>query len=159
MRNRDAAMKTLWLLCATFVLVVSPGCAARQGAGPSRTSSEAVTEATANAGPPSSATIKPKTVMPSTLEEKRIAGEAHIWPDAATKQGMRLYDQKQVIAVFKLCVGTDGRVFSLNILKSSGYPEYDRKLRDNMRKWRYRPFVINGNATPVCTSQTFIYRR
>jgi hypothetical protein len=26
-----------------------------------------------------------------------------------------------------------------------------------MRKWKYRPFKVDGTPVPVCTSVTFIY--
>jgi hypothetical protein len=26
-----------------------------------------------------------------------------------------------------------------------------------MRNWRYKPYLVNGKAVPVCTAVTFIY--
>jgi hypothetical protein len=37
-------------------------------------------------------------------------------------------------------------------------PAYDRKLVHDLREGsRYRPFVVDGVPSPVCTAVTFIY--
>jgi hypothetical protein len=46
----------------------------------------------------------------------------------------------------------------VNQLKTTGFPSYDNKIVSTIRgEWRYRPFMVNGKATPVCTAVTFIY--
>ena len=47
----------------------------------------------------------------------------------------------------------------LNVIKASGFPAYDQKIQREMRNWKYRPFMINGKAAPVCTAVTFIYQQ
>jgi hypothetical protein len=43
-------------------------------------------------------------------------------------------------------------------LRSSGFAAYDEKIQATIRRdWRYRPFLVNGKATPVCTAFRFIY--
>ena len=42
---------------------------------------------------------------------------------------------------------------------SSGFPAYDQKIQREMRNWKYRPFMVNGKAAPVCTAVTFIYQQ
>ena len=44
-----------------------------------------------------------------------------------------------------------------NMLKSTGFGAYDSKIQSEMRSWRYRPYMMNGRAVPVCTAVTFIY--
>jgi TonB family protein len=58
----------------------------------------------------------------------------------------------------KVCLDAGGRPSSLKTIKSSGYPDYDRKIRSEMNRWRYRPFQVGGEAVPVCSTVTFIYR-
>ena len=49
-------------------------------------------------------------------------------------------------------------IASVNQLKSTGFPPYDQKIINTIRgEWRYRPFMVNGKAAPVCTAVTFIY--
>jgi hypothetical protein len=46
------------------------------------------------------------------------------------------------------------------MLKSTGVPAYDRKLIHDMREgWRYRPLLLEGVPSPVCTAVTFIYEQ
>ena len=58
----------------------------------------------------------------------------------------------------KMCLTSGGTVQKLNVLKTTGHPAYDNKIKTKMREWKYRPFMVNGKAVPVCTSVTFIYR-
>jgi len=45
------------------------------------------------------------------------------------------------------------------VLKSSGFPAYDARLVDEVRRWRYTPFVIDGRPTPVCSVVQFVYNQ
>jgi periplasmic protein TonB len=100
---------------------------------------------------------EPKIVPQVALEAQRISGEKDIQPpnDVATTISR---SGKGVVGVVKMCLSSGGSVQKLNVLKSTGYPGYDNKIKTKMREWRYRPFMVNGKAVPVCTSVTFIYR-
>jgi periplasmic protein TonB len=100
---------------------------------------------------------EPKIVPQVALEAQRISGEKDIQPpnDVATTISR---SGKGVVGVVKMCLTSGGSVQKLNVLKSTGYPGYDNKIKTKMREWRYRPFMVNGKAVPVCTSVTFIYR-
>lgn len=106
--------------------------------------------------PPPSA---PKIVLQHVLEQSRISGEKQIIPSEADKLKIRRDDKSQVIASMKMCLNAGGTVSRVNVMKSSGYPGYDAKIRSTMRQWRYKPFMVNGKAVPVCSSVTFIYRQ
>ena len=43
------------------------------------------------------------------------------------------------------------------MLRSTGVIPYDRRIEREIYAWRYRPFLVNGEATPVCTAVTFVY--
>ena len=59
---------------------------------------------------------------------------------------------------FKLCLSADGNVAAVNQIKSTGFGQYDAKILSTIRtQWKYRPYVVNGKAVPVCTAVTFIY--
>jgi len=51
-----------------------------------------------------------------------------------------------------------GSIASVTQLKSTGFAAYDNKIMGKMRnEWRYKPYMVNGKAVPVCTAVTFIY--
>jgi protein TonB len=100
---------------------------------------------------------EPKIVPQVALEAQRVSGEKDIQPpnDVATTISR---SGKGVVGVVKMCLSSGGSVQKLSVLKSTGYPAYDAKIKSKMHEWRYRPFMVNGKAVPVCTSVTFIYR-
>ena len=91
------------------------------------------------------------------MEAGRIAGNKIILPDDATKTEIAVSGKGKLIGTFKLCISTSGDVASVIRLKSTGFPAYDAKLHDEMTQWKYRPFILNGKPSPVCTAVTFIY--
>jgi len=107
--------------------------------------------------PPPPPPAPPQIVAPAVLEALRIAGDAKIEPDDATKKQIAADLRNKIVGTFKLCVGTDGAVTSVVLLKSTRYDAYDAKLASAMRAWKYKPFLVAGRATPVCTAVTFIY--
>lgn len=106
--------------------------------------------------PPPPPMNEPKIVPQVALEASRISGEKDIQPpnNVATKISR---EGKRVVGVVKMCLNGAGTVKSLNMLKSTGHPTYDAKIKSKMRLWKYRPFKVNGKSVPVCTSVTFIY--
>ena len=61
-------------------------------------------------------------------------------------------------AAVKLCLDRTGVPSSVELIDSSGYPEYDRKLIAEIRRWRYRPYEVeNAGAVAVCTAVVFRY--
>lgn len=109
--------------------------------------------------PPPPPPAAPKLVLPHALEAQRIAGDARIVPADPVKLAIDRQGISAVFVVVKMCLSPGGKVSSLELLKSSGFPGYDRAIVSRMRGWRYRPFRVNGKAVPVCTSVTFRYRQ
>jgi periplasmic protein TonB len=107
--------------------------------------------------PPPPPPQEPQIVPQQAIEASRIAGEKQIPPDDNTKTQISRSGSNKVVTTVKMCLSAGGNVEKLSMIKSSGYPEYDSKIKDGMRQWRYRPFQVNGKAVPVCTSITFIY--
>jgi TonB family protein len=66
--------------------------------------------------------------------------------------------EKRLLATVKMCLNRGGSVESVQMLKKSGYAEYDTLILSQMRLWKYRPFKVNGQAVPVCTSVTFVFK-
>ncbi len=109
--------------------------------------------------PPKVEPEEPKVVPQVALEQKRLSGNKQIVPDDEVKLQIKREAKTRVITTVKMCLSTGGNVTSLRILKSSGYPSYDNKIKGEMRQWKYSPFTVNGKAVPVCTSVTFIYNQ
>jgi hypothetical protein len=99
----------------------------------------------------------PQVVAPTQLEAVRLTGDPRIAPDDDTKVAIRDAGKTKVVASFKLCASTTGAVYSVTMLKSSGFPGYDAQLKAGIQTWTYRPFVVEGKAVPVCTAVTFVY--
>lgn len=93
--------------------------------------------------------LPPLTVPPDSFGSHWMSGVKEIEPEPSTVH--------QPVAVgVKVCVAPDGSVESASLMKSTGVASYDEKILDAMRAWRYRPFVINGEAARVCSAVTFL---
>jgi len=98
----------------------------------------------------------PPIVSQAEIDRQFLSGQREIHPDAGTRARMDRDGVTLVRPVMKLCLDGGGRVASIDTIASSGYPEYDAKIRSIMRSWRYKPFK-NGAHTTVCAPVTFIY--
>jgi periplasmic protein TonB len=108
--------------------------------------------------PPPPPPAPPPNVAPTALDANRIAGEKNIVPDDVTKTEIQRSGKDKLVGSYKLCITAEGNIAQVNQLKSTGFPSYDQKISSTIRgEWRYRPFMVNGKATPVCTAVTFIY--
>ncbi|HEU0034935.1 MAG TPA: hypothetical protein VFQ53_30125 [Kofleriaceae bacterium] len=107
--------------------------------------------------PPPPPPAPPQNVPPTLLEGQRIAGEKDIRPNDVTKTEILRSGKSKIVGSYKLCITVDGNVSSISQLKSTGFAAYDSKIQTEMRNWRYRPYMVNGRAVPVCTAVTFIY--
>lgn len=101
-----------------------------------------------------------RTVVPARLiEGRRIAGDPQIRPPESVRARMNRVGQEEVRATIEMCLDAAGRVSGLRVLMSTGHVDYDDRLLAQMRGWRYRPYrIADGDAVPVCTAVTFIYR-
>ncbi|TMQ13683.1 MAG: hypothetical protein E6J91_17635 [Deltaproteobacteria bacterium] len=108
------------------------------------------------AAPP--APMVPQVVAPTALDGFRISGDKSIAPDETTQGAISRAGADKLISSFKVCITAEGAIANVTQLKGTGFPAYDAKIATTIRKdWRYRPYVINGKATPVCTAFRFIY--
>jgi len=107
--------------------------------------------------PPPPPPAPPQNVPPTLLEGQRIAGDKNILPDDVTKTEIQRSGKDKIVGSYKLCLTVDGNVAAVNQLKGTTFAAYDAKIQREMRTWRYRPYMVNGKAVPVCTAVTFIY--
>ena len=107
--------------------------------------------------PPPPPPAPPQNVPPTLLEGSRIAGDKNIVPNDVTKTEIQRSGKDKIVGSYKLCITVDGNVSTISQLKSTGFGAYDSKIQGEMHNWRYRPYMVNGKAVPVCTAVTFIY--
>ena len=99
----------------------------------------------------------PTNVPPTLLEVNRISGTKAIVPDDVTKTEIQRSGKDKLVGSFKLCLDAGGKISTVSLLKSTGFPSYDATLKAGIRTWTYKPYQVNGTAVPVCTAVTFIY--
>jgi hypothetical protein len=108
--------------------------------------------------PPAPTPAAPQVVAPTALDANRIAGDKSIMPDPTTMAAIGRSGETTLISSYKVCVTAEGNVNTVTLLRSTGFPAYDTKIQTTIRKdWRYKPFLMNGKATPVCTALRFVY--
>jgi len=93
----------------------------------------------------------PTPISPMDLERDRLTGNKNIVPDPDTVH--KIADgHHRVLASVKFCLDLQGRVTSSTLLKSSGYPAYDREILDGVKTWTYKP-----QTRLLCTAVTFLF--
>jgi protein TonB len=107
--------------------------------------------------PPPPKPLKPQTVAPQVLTGLRTSGETAIYPPNDVLQQMHRSGDLKTRASIKICIGVDGAVASVGLLRSTRYPAYDEALLAGARRWIYRPYTVNGRAVPACSVVTFQY--
>lgn len=91
-------------------------------------------------------------------EFRRVQGEKNILPPRNEAWGMCKAGLTQVTARLCLCVSETGVPTKIMFAEFSGAREWDRRLFETMRSWRYTPYVgQSGKPEPVCTGVTFHY--
>src|SRR5262249_54286694 len=86
----------------------------------------------------------PRHATPQELDAHRIRGTKSIMPDDEDKSAIAASGKDRVISSFKLCVDEGGNVVQVTLLKSCGFPGYDRKILSELAGWQYSPFEFDG---------------
>jgi protein TonB len=60
------------------------------------------------------------------------------------------------LVVIQVTVGTDGSVKGARVV--SGHPMLVQSALDAVRKWRFRPYLVNGNVVEVESNITLVFR-
>jgi hypothetical protein len=94
---------------------------------------------------------------PQVVEARRTAGVTQIAPGDQDRLRLQRAGLSQVATSWALCISRHGFVSSLWLVTASPLPEWDQRQLEEMRRWRYRPFLKDGDPVPVCTTVTFIY--
>jgi TonB family protein len=100
---------------------------------------------------------EPRMIPEHMLKGKRVAGNEQIRPPDSVRLDMVRAGTRRLTASIKMCLDAQGRVESMEVLKSTGHDAYDREFLREMRGWRYQPYRIGGEAAAVCTPINFVY--
>jgi len=102
----------------------------------------------------------PQTVAPTVLDANRIGGDKNIAPDENTQSEIHRSGVDSIAGSFKICLTAEGAINTVSLLKTTGFAVYDSKIQETIRRtWRYRPFMVNGKPTQVCTAVRFVYQQ
>jgi outer membrane biosynthesis protein TonB len=96
----------------------------------------------------------PPTISAKALETHRLQGSKQIQPDANMQAEFAKARRSFIGTSVKLCVGMNGTVISVSLLKSSGFTTYDQKIIREVNRWTFKPF-----STPVCSVASFVWRK
>ncbi len=90
----------------------------------------------------------PVNIAPSVGEAHRLTDLDDVryrpsLPPSINRPGMMVW------GVFKICVGADGHVSNVSIIKSAD-PLVDQDWVGKIRNWQYRPYSVDGRPVPFC---------
>lgn len=93
--------------------------------------------------PPALPPGPPATIQGRDLATRMISGKPPRYPLESRRK------REQGTVVLSLILGTDGRVASISLAQSSGFPRLDEAARDAVRTWRWEPTIRNGEPVQV----------
>jgi protein TonB len=96
--------------------------------------------------PPSAAptfSAPPSTVQGGDLSAQMVSGKPPRYPIDSRRK------REQGTVVLSLVVGLDGRVSTISVARSSGFPRLDDAARDAVRGWRWSPIIRDGQPVMV----------
>jgi hypothetical protein len=109
------------------------------------------------AGSPAPATRTWVKVPGGLLLESRTAGDNRIEPDDETRAELAKAGRRRASGTFRLCFDGQGAVVLARTLIETGSPAYDEKILRELRTWKFRPHVIDGEPYGVCSEVSVSY--
>jgi hypothetical protein len=89
----------------------------------------------------------------------RTSGETRITPTERLKVAIQRAHVSALIGSFQYCLAPTGMVDSVDLIRSTGVPDYDAMIIGAMRQWQYAPYLDDGKPVPVCSGVTFNYHQ
>ena len=86
------------------------------------------------------------------LPLKVLEQEFPVYPEAAKKD--RLEDS----CVIRYTIGTNGRVIDVAVIEHAKHDMFETASLDVIRRWRFRPMVVNGKPVEVVHEVEFFYQ-
>jgi hypothetical protein len=108
-------------------------------------------------GAPMDASGGPKEVAFVELQSQQTAGARTIEPSRHDAKAMET-SGRGVVGVVKMCLDAAGTPTEVTPVRSTGYPDYDARIKAGVERWRFRPYLVGEKAVPVCSSVSISYR-
>lgn len=100
------------------------------------------------AAPPPPPPAPPKMVPSFVFDKQRLSS-----PDPRLSDPYKDRHPKQsVTATYRICVGPDGRITEVSVIRGLGGTEDDHVIRQLRATWRYKPQPL-----PVCSVRNFVF--
>jgi len=93
---------------------------------------------------------KPTFVPPTVLSRQRMGGEDPPYPAAARAAGL------EATITVKICADASGHVTGVDVVR--GHPAFDDAIVGAVRRWRYRPHIVDGKPVPICGIANFVFK-
>ncbi len=107
---------------------------------------------TKKAEPKKQAGAQPAFVRQQVVEKLKLSGEMPEYLPAA-----RMAKVEGVVMV-RLCLKADGTVDTAETRIIKSLPALDEEVLAKVKSWRYKPYVVDGVATPVCFPARFVFK-
>jgi hypothetical protein len=104
------------------------------------------------------AAVAPKIVPLAELEPLRLAGEPRPALPNLVKTLAEKDGQKLLMVALTVCLSEAGAPTSVSLKRGTDYPDANQKIVAEVHKWRFRPYQVNGQKVPVCTSSVLQYK-
>jgi hypothetical protein len=91
------------------------------------------------------------------MSVRRESGDVLIQPSRKVKSAISSAGLRTVVGAFSFCIDATGHVEDVVADRPTGIPSYDHDLIEGIKTWKYRPYLHQGKAIPVCTAATFVY--
>ena len=100
----------------------------------------------------------PKEVAFVELQSQQTAGARTIEPSRHDAKAMETSGRGVVGGVVKMCLDAAGAPTEVTPVRSTGYPDYDARIKAGVERWRFRPYLVGEKPVPVCSSVSISYR-
>jgi len=105
------------------------------------------------------ATARPSPLQPSLIRVQMdvlgplLTGTTRVRPNSQAAATMTDGDLSP--AEVEFCIDETGKVFMVQLARSSDNMSYDSQLERAVREWSFTPYRIGGAATRVCSAAAF----
>jgi hypothetical protein len=98
--------------------------------------------------PPAPKAGEPLLLSPQVASTLRISPERA--PHLHFPPTMR-HEGANYAGLFKMCVGITGMVDDVTTIRSTSDATVDEEWKTEVRTWRHRPYLVEGQPRPFCT--------
>ena len=142
-----------WIFCAALSAFSWACSSSREVAAPAQEASSSEAPAASalqtDAGAPTAATSHGSAVLTTRAGHSLLAIDPRVSPYKVNLPRNYVGNGRELVSQISVCVSEKGEVTSVKILKYSD-PALDNQFPIVIPRWRYKPYIIDGRATPFC---------